>query len=108
MDAFLQTICAQTIYVAPFTGNNSTTGKPTWGTPVAYAARVESKKQVIDVAPGTKVSSNIAVYTPAVVSEQDRVWLPGVNTTTGTPSKPVNVAIHVDEYGQHSHSVIYV
>lgn len=67
----------QAVYVAPYQGLNAT-GKPTHGTAVRVACRVEYSQGVArNGAQGTAATVAAKLFTLAALGPQDRVWLPG-------------------------------
>ena len=68
----------QTVYLASVSGRTNS-GQPTWGTPVAVSARVESSNRQIQGQDGTTVQTSNCIFlnTTRPPVRGDRVWLPG-------------------------------
>lgn len=75
-----------TITVAPFTGK-SAYGDPTYGAKVTRAARVEAKQVLVRKPGGQEVQAEHVIYTASAIGAQDRVWLPGVDSSDDSLTK---------------------
>ena len=92
---FIARAINQTAYVAPRTGLDST-GKPTYGTPVAMLVRAEYGQGVAQRgSSGTVDTTTARVFSLTVVGLQSRVWLPGapVAALLASQAAPGNAAL---------------
>lgn len=85
----LDHLMTETITYAPFTGRDGD-GKPTFSAQVTATARVEERTKRVRDADGKEVITSTQVATTAAIKTQDRVWLPGADTTKANEGrKPV-------------------
>jgi hypothetical protein len=76
----------QTINVASLTGVDAT-GKIVFGSPRPLKARVEQSRRLVRKTNGDEVQSTHRVYCLSEILLTDRVWLPGLSTSTPEGSK---------------------
>jgi hypothetical protein len=102
MESDLLELLTQTMTVEHVTGRDGY-GKPSYGTPATYRARVVGKVKMVRTADGSERVSNATVYVAATdVLATDRVTLPD-----GSRPLILSVGSFPDERGAH-HQVIYV
>lgn len=79
-----------TVYIARQSGI-SASGQPTWGSPVAYPARVEPVQRVASSAEGQSLVTRtwILLDSSAAIAQGDRLWLPGVDQTNAALARRV-------------------
>lgn len=77
----LARILNQVAYVASVTGIDAY-GKPTYGTPVERRVRVEMRRTLVTNARGEEVMANHRLWCTEVVNITDRIWLPGLSTSS--------------------------
>ena len=83
---------SQTCHRAPALGFTAA-GVATFGSTVAFQARVESTVKLIRGKDGQEIVSSQQIGTLAAVGEQDRIWLPGEDSTNATIAHvPLKVA----------------
>ena len=86
-------------------------GKPAYGDPVQYVARVVVTPTRMQRADGTQIVSRATVYIGAAVliSPKDRLTVPSVFLPAGVPPHPpiLDVQIPSDELGPH-HTVVLI
>jgi hypothetical protein len=83
LDPQLAATLTATIYIAR-QASVTASGTPTWGTATAYPARVELFQRLETDAQGQRMVTRNRVYfdSPAAIVQGDRLWLPGVATTS--------------------------
>lgn len=77
----LQGILRETAYVASVTGIDAW-GKPVYGPPVARKVRVEQSKRMVVTAQGEEAPSSHRLWCLTALALTDRVWLPGVSSSS--------------------------
>lgn len=94
VDLFERTVTISTV------ASRSSSGKPTYGAPVTYPARVLMGDVAVRTPTGTVIIGKGKVYIPAVVdvAVTDRITLP---VTVASPATPpiLSVTVTDDEYG---------
>ncbi len=109
MDPQLKSQLKQTVYIASVTGADLKTGEPSYGTPLAHAARVTQKNQKVLDPQGVEVLSNAQVVVEGSIAITDRIWLPGADKTkTNNARYPKQVANAVDERGNHDYGKAFM
>lgn len=73
-------------------------GKPNYGTPVSYSARIVRRPRFVRKADGSEVVSSVTVWLAAFVDAgaQDQITLPD-----GTTPEVLTVEKYTDESGDH-------
>lgn len=103
MDPQLVGQLAQTIYVASATGV-SESGGPTYGSPVARLARVETRVTQVRGTDGNLKTTSHWICTTGALGLNDRVWLPGADHTAADQAGlPISVDAIPDEHGATDH-----
>lgn len=88
------------ISVASVTGSPDAFGKPTYGSPVAVAARIEQQRTLVRKSNGEEAVANHVIYTSTAIALTDRIWLPGANTSLADQSNlPATVVSTPDKSG---------
>lgn len=97
-----------TVIVAPRVGADSR-GMPTYGAQTTVQARVESKS-LLALAPTRnelKFDHKICTLTP--INPDDRVWLPGDDTTsTDAAKRPISIDFAYTKFGDFTLYVTYL
>jgi hypothetical protein len=107
LDPTIKRTLTSTIYVAART-SVSTGGDPTFGSPAARRARVETRPVRVLNGLGEEVTSAAQIVVEAEILLTDRVWLPGRDRTKPNESVvPIRVDRAFDERGAISHFVAY-
>lgn len=108
MDPFLESTCAQYVWVAPYAGAaTGGRGSATYGAITRYAARLEIESIVVELEGGERVSSSHRIITPAQITPLDRVWITDPNVN-GKPRRLLRVRALPDEWGVFDHSEVLV
>lgn len=104
MDPQLRASCAQTCYVASPTAVDEF-GRMTYSAPTALTARVENTAAVMVMGlSGEEAQSSVLLITATAISQEDRIWLPGVDQTDATLARrPYSVTPYPDEDGTIHH-----
>lgn len=98
----LGNILRQTAYVASVTGTDAY-GKPTYGTPVARAVRVEESRRMVLGSQGEETVSSHRLWCLTAIAITDRIWLPGTSTSSVEASRlPISVASVSDFAGSRT------
>jgi len=75
-----------TIYVAAYSGVDGS-GQSTYATKRAVKCRVESAFATVRSPDGTQIEVNHKIVTYEAIGQQDRIWLPGADSTLTRASK---------------------
>jgi hypothetical protein len=87
----------QTISVASVTSVDAT-GKLVYGSPRSVSARVEPSRRMVRKQNGDDVQSTHRIYSLDAILINDRVWLPGLSSSTVEGSKtPLAVTAPIDK-----------
>lgn len=111
MDTALAALCAQTVIIEPQTGQTQA-NKPSYGTPVQYAARIETKVEYRKNAAGDEVLTMGRCYlVPVVGAAIPRIGIDRCTLPTGvyevTQPMILDVKTEPDENGNTDHIVLY-
>lgn len=99
MDPQLAQQLRQTITVQHFLGSDEF-GNPSYGAPTSYSCRIRDLQKLIETAAGTQAVAAAEVLTTGNVGLQDRVWLPGRDTSDPNAAQtPLNRLTLIDEFG---------
>lgn len=95
----------QTINVARVTGLlGDGSAECVYGVPVAQVARVEPQSKMVNSPNGKEKMSTTLIITEFAITEEDRVWLPGVDSADNTLARlPMLVEVGVDTDGTPHH-----
>lgn len=89
-----------TISVASVTGSPDAYGKPTYAAARQVASRVQPRRKRLFLANGEYAISTHVVYTAELVLIDDRIWLPGVSSSSPEGSlKPLAITVSNDKAG---------
>lgn len=100
--------CAQTVTIELQTGVDKT-GKPTYGAPITFTARIEDKTDYRMTSTGDVVKSKGRVYLVPNGATVPRVGIDRITMALEPLMQPViiDVSTEVDELGALDHIVVY-